>query len=76
MGALDPAACRLTMKQNDSAGYSFRLEIPGNFCPALGFCVKINDAQGTKIRETVLKGVPKPVHLNCTSFPVVKAVSK
>ena len=73
MGAVDSAACRLTVNRNDSAGYSFRLEIPVNSCPALGFCVKINDAQETKVRETALKGVPMPVHLNCTSFPIVKA---
>ena len=73
MGAVEPSICRLTVNRNDSTGYSFRLEIPVSSCPTLGFCVKLNDAQGGKIRETVLKGVPKPVHLNCCSFPVVKA---
>lgn len=73
MGAVKPSNCRLTVNRNDSSGYSFRLEIPVNSSPALGFCVKLNDAQGGKIRETVLKGVPRPVHLNCCSFPVVTA---
>lgn len=71
MGAVDPATCKLEVTQ-DEAGYSFRLEIPVKKCRALGFCVKINDAQGESVRETVLGDIPGPPHRYCCNFGIVK----
>ena len=62
--------CKLNLRQ-DKAGYGFTIEIPAEIGALLGFDVKIDDASGVSVTETVLGG-GKKLHQNRCNFSIVK----
>lgn len=69
-GAVKISDCKLDVKQN-ADGYSFTLEIPAKTGNMLGFDVKIDDADGKKVTETVL-GNGEKLHNSRCNFSIVK----
>lgn len=67
-GAVKPADCRLDVKQN-ADGYSFILVIRAKTGSALGFDLKIDDSDGSKIRETTL-GSGTELHKKRCNFSI------
>lgn len=69
-GAVKVSDCKLNLRQ-DKAGYGFTIEIPAEVGALLGFDVKIDDASGISVTETVLGG-GKTLHRNRCNFSIVK----
>lgn len=67
-GAVKASDCKLDLRQ-DKTGYSFTLGIPADVGALLGFDVKIDDASGTAVAETVL-GVGKELFRNRCNFSI------